>query len=465
MNGADLAFTPAREQAAMIRRGDVSPSELVETYLERIERIDPRLDAYLTVAADAARDAARAAEERLAAGDEAPFLGVPISVKDLLDTAGIRTTHGSAAWRERVPEHDAEAVRRLRAAGFVVLGKTNTPQFGCRATTESPEFPTCRNPWDTTRHAGGSSGGAASALAAGLCPISLGTDGGGSIRIPSGWCGVFGIKPSRGRVSSAPRPTPWASVIGPIARTVADAAALLDVVAGYVSGDPWWAPEPARPFVDEVGVDPDRPRVAVTTDHPNEHDEVHPAWRDATRAIADALADAGHDVVEAAPPTLDLLDAAAVTISEMLPEDAPADETCDPVYRLIAAQARSTSLVDYAHAMARLQRRVRDVVAFFDDHDVLLTPTLATPPPRIGEQILDEVDFESMLSLTSTVAFTPPWNQTGQPAVAVPAGLDDDELPVSVQLVGRPADEATLVRVAAWLEDARPWRDLRPPVD
>jgi len=288
MSAADLAFTPAREQAAMVRRGDVTPSELVESYLARIERIDPTLDAYLTVAADAAGDAARAAEDRLAAGDDAPFLGVPISVKDLVDTAGIRTTHGTAAWHDRVPEHDAEVVRRLRAAGFVVLGKTNTPQLGCRATTESPKFPTCRNPWDTTRHAGGSSGGAASALAAGLCPISLGSDGGGSIRIPAGWCGVFGIKPSRGRVSSAPRPTPWASVIGPIARTVDDAAALLDVIAGYVTGDPWWAPPPARPFVDEVGADHGRLRVAVTTAHPNPGDEVHPAWRDATHATAPA---------------------------------------------------------------------------------------------------------------------------------------------------------------------------------
>ncbi|HSC27476.1 MAG TPA: amidase, partial [Vicinamibacterales bacterium] len=228
----ELAFTSALEQRDLVRRREVSPSELVELYLERIEQLNPQLDAFLTVATDHARAAARAAEKEFAASrdnaDLPPFLGVPISIKDLNDTAGIRTTHATAAWRDRVPDEDDEVVARIRRAGFIILGKTNTPEFGSRAVTQSPAYPSGRNPWDVSRTCGGSSGGAGAAVAAGLGAVAQGSDGGGSIRIPSGWNGVFGIKPSRGRVSSAPGPQSWNATNGPIARTVADAAALLD---------------------------------------------------------------------------------------------------------------------------------------------------------------------------------------------------------------------------------------------
>ena len=216
---ADLAFTSALDQAEMIRHGEVSPGELVEGYLERIERLDPQLDSYLTVAADQARAAASDAEKRLARGDvdDAPFLGVPISIKDLADTAGIRTTHGTATYADRIPDVDDEVVARIRRAGFVILGKTNTPEFGSRSTTESPAYPTARNPWDTNRTPGGSSGGAGAGLAAGLSAIAHGSDGGGSIRIPAAWCGLVGLKPSRGRVSWAPGPQSANATNGPLA--------------------------------------------------------------------------------------------------------------------------------------------------------------------------------------------------------------------------------------------------------
>jgi len=217
---AELAFASARDQAAMIRRGDVSSSELVEGYLERIAAINDQLHAYLTVAEEFARAAARAADERVAQRefDDAPFLGVPVSIKDLADTAGIRTTHGTATYADRIPTVDDEVVARVKRAGFVILGKTNTPEFGSRSTTESPAYPTARNPWDTDCTPGGSSGGAGAALAAGLCAIAHGSDGGGSIRIPAAWCGLVGLKPSRGRISWSPAPQSANATNGPLAR-------------------------------------------------------------------------------------------------------------------------------------------------------------------------------------------------------------------------------------------------------
>ncbi|HXY94983.1 MAG TPA: amidase, partial [Acidimicrobiia bacterium] len=234
MDPSDLAFSSALEQADMLARGEVSSRELVECYLARIERLNPVLNSYITVASDRARAAAAAADDRRAAGGDAPrFLGVPISIKDLADTAGIVSTHGTAEWRDRVPERDDEVVAKLRAAGFVFLGKTVVPEFGPLNISEPPGYPPGRNPWNPELNCGGSSGGAAAALVAGLCPASHGSDGGGSIRNPSSWCGTFGLKPQRGRISRAPHPQSMFSHDGPITRTVADAGALLDVMAGY----------------------------------------------------------------------------------------------------------------------------------------------------------------------------------------------------------------------------------------
>ncbi len=238
MAPSELVFSSALEQAEMLERREVSSVELVECYLERIERLNPRLNSYITVASDHARAAARDADVRRAAGGEVPrFLGVPISIKDLADTAGIVSTHGTAEWRDRLPDCDDAVVAKLRAAGFVFLGKTVVPEFGPLNISEAPGYPPGRNPWNPDLNCGGSSGGAAAALAAGMCPVSHGSDGGGSIRNPSSWCGVFGLKPQRGRISRAPHPQSMFSLDGPITRTVADAAALLDVMAGVVTGD------------------------------------------------------------------------------------------------------------------------------------------------------------------------------------------------------------------------------------
>ena len=459
----DLAFLPALELAGLVRSGQVSPVELVETYLHRIERLNPLLNAYLTVAGDQALTAAK--EAAPAGQDASPFFGVPVSIKDLDNAAGIRTTRGSAGYADFVPEADDAAVAKLKAAGFIVIGKTNTPEFGSAVCTEPVAYGPCRNPWDTDRTPGGSSGGAACALAAGLAPISHGSDGGGSIRIPSAWCGVFGIKPSRGRVSAAPLPQSLHSGQGPIARTVADAAAMLDVMAGYVAGDAFWPPAPSRPFLEEVGQDPGRLRVAFTASR--SETEVHPDWVAAVKATAELLADLGHEVVEDAPPWTPLdpdhpvVKGRAASMAAIAP-DLPAFELLDPINQTFIEVGRTLSVRDALLCDSIAATMARSIVAFFDRYDVLLTPTNAVPPPLVGELRDNEDPWNGLRKSLLACPFTADWNMTGQPAVSLPLHVDTAGLPVGVQLVGRPAAEATLIRLSAQLEEACPWRSRRP---
>jgi len=454
-----LAFLTATEQAALVRSGEVSPVELVETYLERIERLDPELNAYVTVCADEALAAA--------AGElpDGPFRGVPLPIKDLNETAGIRTTFSSRAFADYVPDFDVAVVRRLKEAGFILLGKTNTPELGITAVTESELNGPCRNPWDTSRTPGGSSGGAAAAVAAGLAPAAHGSDGGGSIRIPASCCGLFGIKPARGRVSPAPYGgLEGFSTSGPLTRSVADAAALLDVMAGYETGDPYWAPPPERPFADEVGVDPGPLRIALTKSPPIEA-PVDPACAAAAEDAAALLVDLGHSVEEATPPWRgDRLFPLFMRVWQVGPALHGKDPALfEPMNRVLIESAEKTTAVEHVLATAELRAVARRIVAFFDDYDLLLTPTLAQPPVPIGA-LDDEDPWEAFRNAGRFTPFTQVANITGQPAVSVPLSWNDDGLPVGVQLVGRPADEATLFRVSAQLEQARPWRELRPPV-
>jgi len=459
----ELAFLPATEQAALVSTGEVAPVELVEAYLERIERLDPELRAYITVRAEEALAEARAP----APEDPGPFHGVPIALKDLDSTAGTRTTFGSRAFADYVPQLDLAHVRRLKAAGFIVLGKTATPEFGTTAFTESEVGGVTRNPWDTSRTVGGSSGGGGAALAAGLTPIAQGSDGGGSIRIPASCCGVFGLKPSRGRISSAPfGPGVGLSTTGPLARTVADAAAYLDAVAGYEWGDPFWPPPPARPFAEAAVTAPRRLRVAVTTTPPTDA-EVHADCRVAAEDAAALLAALGHDVEEGAPDW-----GGAGLLEDFTPlwQVAPTLYGVEdlslltPFNRALGEAAGQTSSTEYVAALVRLQMRARKVVAFWERYDLLLTPTLALPPVPTGWAAEVDDPWEQYERAARFTPFTPIFNITGQPAASLPLHWTEDGLPVGVQLVGPPAGEELLLRACAQLEAARPWASRRPPV-
>lgn len=462
-----LAFTPATELAEMVRLKKVSPVELVETYAMRIDELNPKLGAYLTTTLDAARDQAKEAEAAVGDDDLPPFHGVPIAVKDLNDTAGVRTTHGNGAFADRVPDADDEVVARIKRAGFIVLGKTNTPEFGTTCFTDPPAYYPARNPWDTERTTGGSSGGSAGALASGLTPIAQGSDGGGSIRIPASLCGLFGIKPSRGRVSAAPGPQSFLSQDGPLARTVADAAALLDVLCGPATGDAWWAPPHDRPFADEVGRPVGRLRIAVSTVPPLDV-EVAAGNAAGAHQAAELLAELGHEVVEASPPAWpeevvgDFMSTWAVRTCTY--EPMPPFDSLEPVNQALIEFGRTVDGPTFQAGMQRIMTASRALVAFFDDFDALVTPTVAGPPPVIGSYREADNPIAEFLHAANLVPFTPPWNTTGQPAVSLPLHTDDDGLPVGVQIVGRPADEATLVRLSTQIEQARPWADRRPPV-
>jgi amidase len=460
----ELAFLPAVEQARLVRDGEVSSVELVRCYLDRIERIDPELDAYVTVRGEEALAEAAAID---GSSGDAPFRGVPIAVKDLTATKGIRTTYSSRAFEAYVPDFDTAVVRRLREAGFVILGKTNTPEFGTTAFTESDLNGATRNPWRPDLTPGGSSGGAAAALAAGLTPIAHGSDGGGSIRIPAACCGVLGLKPSRGRVSAAPFTSlEGLSTAGPISRTTVDAAALLDVLEGYEPGDPWWAPPPERPFADAVAEPPAPLRIAVTTTPPVET-PIDPACVRAAHETARLLEGLGHDVVEATPDWQDpgLFDT-FLEVWQVGPALFPvADPTLlTPLNRSLVESARASSAADYARAVARLGVLARRTVAFWEDVDVLVTPTLALPPVPIGWQEAVEGAVEQLLRSVAFTPFTAIANLTGLPAVSMPLHWSDDGLPIGAQAIGPPAGDELVLRLAAQVEEARPWSDRRPPV-
>jgi amidase len=458
----ELGYLPATEQARLVRAGEVSSVELVQECLDRIGQLDSRLNSFVTVRGDEALVDARESDER---GGAAPFRGVPIAVKDLTATAGTRTTYSSRAFADYVPDFDTAVVRRLREAGFVMLGKTNTPEFGTTAFTESELNGATRNPWDLERTPGGSSGGAAAALAAGLTPLAHGTDGGGSIRIPASCCGVFGLKPSRGRVSAAPFTSlEGLSTAGPIARFVADAAALLDVLAGYEPGDPWWAPPPERPFAEEAAASPGRLRIAVTATPPLEA-PIHPDCVGALEDAAALLEELGHEVVGATPDWMEpALEETFLTIWQVSPTLWPVDpDLLTPLNRELAAIASQTTAAEYAAAAFKLQTATRRIVAFWRDVDVVVTPTLALPPVPIGWQ---EQEADGALEqLHRNVLFTPFTaiaNVTGLPAMSVPLHWTNDELPIGVQLIAGPGDDATLLSLATQLEEARPWHNQRP---
>jgi amidase len=446
----------ALELAAQVRAGDVSWQELADDYLARIRADELNAFTYVVDRPEPPVD------------EGGPFYGVPIAIKDLTDVAGMPTTYSCKAYAQNVAARDAAVVRNIRDAGFVILGKTNTPEFGTIGHTESELNGATRNPWDVTRTPGGSSGGAAAAVAAGLLPVAHGSDGGGSIRNPASCCGLVGIKPSRGRVSNAPYVSGSIGLgtNGPLARTVRDAAALLDVMRGYEPGDFYVAPVPARPYLEECDEPPGALRIAVTT-HPPTTVPVDPECVAAVEATSALLSDLGHDVVEATPPwESDEMMLDFIRVWQVGPATAGVDDLSllEPINRALAEQALATPSPLYAGSVMQLQALTRRLLPFWDEFDVVVTPTLALLPTPIG-WTFEETDGDPIAAFmrqTLWTPFTPLFNVTGQPAASLPLWWSSDGLPVGVQFVGRPFDEATLIRLAAQLEEARPWSGRFP---
>ncbi|WP_413199136.1 amidase [Nostoc piscinale] len=461
MNETDLAFTPAVELARLIRHREVSPLELVEIYLQRIERLNPQLGSYFTVTAELAIADAQAKTEMLATAAELPpFFGVPISIKDLNTVAGVPCTYGSPALLNNIPNYDDGVVTRIKQAGFIILGKTATSEIGSFPYTEPTGFPPSRNPWNLEYTSGGSSGGAAAAVAAGLCAIAQGSDGGGSIRGPAACCGLVGIKPSRGRVTKAPVGDRLGGIAvnGPIARTVADAAAMLDAISGYFTGDPYWLPDPEPSFLAATQSKVSGLRIAFST-------QILPLGtadancQQGVLQTVQLLEQLGNTVTEACPDFSGLVEPFQIVWQAGVAASGLPVEALQPVNRWLLA--RTGSVAEYLRALSQLQIVSRQIVAFFENFDVLVLPVYLHSPMRVGEwaALSPEETFQNIMRW---VAPCPPANATGQPAIALPVGFDSHGLPISVQLVGKPAAEATLISLAAQIEAAKPWIQHRP---
>jgi amidase len=469
-----LLTRSALELAALVRDGEVSARELVETSLRRIDDLDSEVGAFTYVAHDAALTVA----DEIAAGDPRPFAGVPIAIKDNRAVSGMPITMCSDLFADVVPRHDAFLVRRLRDAGFVIVGKTKLPEMGILPTTEPRRFGPARNPWDLERTPGGSSGGSAAAVAAGMVPIAHGNDGGGSTRIPAACCGLVGLKAARGRVSVGPEAGDSFLVSdGVLTRTVAETATVLDLLAGYEVGDSSWAPPPAEPFASSAAQSPDRLQVGLALNAPLEGVEVDPLCEKAARDAAARLEALGHRVEEITPPwsNLNLLPeftrafgpmvSMVTAIGGRLRGRDATEEDVEPLTWLLWERARTQDTITFLTAEGRLQSVARSIVAFLTPFDVVVTPALASRPIPIGEVHGRGPDpWGNYQRSGHFTPFTAICNVTGQPAIALPLYHGDDGLPLAVQLIGKPAREDVLLSVAAQLEQALPWAERLAPL-
>jgi amidase len=475
VDSAELAFAGITRQADLVRSGEVSSRELVETYLERIERIDPQLNSFRVVLGESALEEADEADRRRSQGEELPLLGVPLAVKDTVDLRGELTSHGTGCF-DAPADADAHMLTRLREAGAVIIGKTNLPELAIYGFTESKTWGATRNPWDTERTTGGSSGGSGAAVAAGLVGAASGSDGAGSIRIPAANCGVFGLKPQRGRVPMTPDPyvqnsEHWhgLSVNGVLTRSVADTALYLDLTAGAVPGK-WQAPPPPeRSFTESATTPPGRLRIACSLDPPR---LLAPSYaadganRRAFGEMRELLSSLGHDVVDSAPDFGGVGNAFSPLYLGGIRQDirrTPHPERLESRTRgfaVLGAPYRGRLAASAKRATAKHAERINRV---FDEHDVFMTLISPVRPVEVGRWE-GRGALRTVVGMSRVYPYTGVWNYLGNPAASVPAGIAEDGLPLAVQLVGRPEDEGTLLSLAAQIEAERPWAGERPPL-
>jgi amidase/6-aminohexanoate-cyclic-dimer hydrolase len=460
--------------AELVQQKQISAQELLATAIERVTARDTEINAVVTTMYD---QASAAIATGLPSG---PFTGVPFMLKDLGALyAGVPTSNGSRIFAEFVPDHDSTLVQRYKAAGLVIMAKTNTPELGIAATTEPQLFGPTRNPWRLTHSAGGSSGGAAAAVAAGYLPMAHATDGGGSIRIPAANCGLFGLKPSRGRMPMGPDVGEGIAGMATghcVSRSVRDSAALLDATQGPAPGDPYTAPALPRPLLEEVGRSPGRLRIALcTTDYLG--NPIHPACAAAAEVAARLCVSLGHDVEEARPdfsglplnrawrviPAANLWLNVHARARALGREPQPGD--VEPLTWAWMQEGRTFTAADYLDTVTTMHLLGRRMGAFLERYDLLLTSTLAKPPLALGEMDMTSEDVDGYVAFLfdEVTPLTPLFNQTGGAAMSVPLAWTDDKLPIGIQFGGGLGDEPKLIRLASQLEAAQPWAGQRLP--
>ncbi|MDJ0601763.1 MAG: amidase [Crocosphaera sp.] len=456
MNSLDLAFTPALHLAQLIRDRTISPLELTQLYLDRIEKYNPQLGSFFFVAAETALQEAKQQTEQLTHTSNPhslpPFFGVPTAIKDLNAVAGMPLSYGVAVLKENMANHDDGVTTRMKEAGFIILGKTATSQLGSFPYTEPSGFPPARNPWHLDYTPGGSSGGSAAAVAAGLCPIAQGSDGGGSVRGPAACCGLVGMKPAKGRVSHAPVGDYQSGISsnGPLARTVADAAALLDVMSGYMTGDPYWLPAPEISFLEATKQVSPSLKIAFC-DHIPPFTESETIVKATVQKTAQLLESLGHSLEMKYPSVESLIEPFTQIWQSGIGASGLPSTVLDPVNSWFKEQELTAG--EYLRAVHQMQIFSRQLVAFFDQFDVLLLPVYLHQPIKVGEWAHLSPQ-ETLEKIINWIAPCPAFNASGLPAMTLPMEQDEKGLPVCVQLVGKPADELTLIRLAAQLETA-----------
>jgi amidase len=477
---ADLLFRPVTELAAQVRSGELSSRELVQTSLDRIEALNPQLNAFVDVFAEEALAAADAVKP----GDERPLAGVPVAIKNNRAVEGKRLTFAAEFMGDFIAPYDHNVVRRLKEAGAIVVGTTTLPEYGILPTTETRRFGPTRNPWDPTRTTGGSSGGSAAAVASGMVPLAHANDGGGSTRIPASCCGLVGLKPQRGRISLAPEVGHnLLAHDGVLTHTIAETAALLDVLAGYELGDLTWAPPAPEPFADAAGRAPGRLRVALTTTLPLPDGTLDPVCEQAVRDAGALLESLGHSVEEVEAPwqSRELLEvftavfgplvSSQIGFASLIAGREPTADDMEPLSWAIWNVCKNIDSVQAALAEMQLHGVARGVIAWTSGYDVVLCPALAEAPVPLGT--IDPLDAgDPMGAFRRSGQFTPYTaisNVTGSPAISVPLyqrpeGDAAAGLPLGVQLIGQPAEEGALLALAAQIEQASPWADRRPPI-